>query len=220
MKSDFVIIAVDGGAASGKSSTSRAVAERLDLMHVDTGSHYRAVTFALLNEGVPPADEAAVAERLQHLPLDTRLEGRTARIALDGKVPGQDELRSEAVNAQVSPYSAIPAVRRFLFDYQRGQADIAREHGFAGLIMEGRDIGSIIFPDADLRIFLEADPDTRAQRRAAEGQTDSITARDQFDTSRKAAPLICPEGALRIDNSQLSLEEVVGMIVSIIANGE
>ncbi|WP_309382359.1 (d)CMP kinase [Cerasicoccus frondis] len=218
MKPDFLIIAVDGGAASGKSSTSRLVAERLNLMHVDTGSHYRAVTFALLQAGVSPDDEAAVAEKLQGLPLDTQLVGRSARIALAGKVPSENDLRSDAVNATVSPYAAIPAVRQFLFNYQRSQAGIAQAEGFAGLIMEGRDIGSVIFPDATLRIFLEADAATRSQRRAAEGQTDSIEARDKIDSSRKTAPLTCPEGAERIDNSNLTLEEVVDEIVNRVSN--
>ncbi|MGE9294730.1 MAG: (d)CMP kinase, partial [Puniceicoccales bacterium] len=86
--------------------------------------------------------------------------------------------------------------------------------GFRGLIMEGRDIGSVIFPDADLRIFLEADAATRAERRAADGEQDSVEARDKIDSSRKAAPLTCPEGALRIDNSNLTLDEVVDEIVA------
>lgn len=214
MKPDFVIIAVDGGAASGKSSTSRQVAEQLNLMHVDTGSHYRAVTFALLEAGVSAEDETAVAERLQSLPLGVTIEGRTARITLDGSVPTQEALRSDAVNAAVSPYAALPVVRQFLFEYQRSQADVAQAKGFAGLIMEGRDIGSVIFPDATLRVFLEADAATRTQRRAAEGQTDAIEARDKIDSSRKTAPLTCPAGAFRIDNSQLSLDEVVEIIVN------
>ncbi|MGE9294789.1 MAG: (d)CMP kinase, partial [Puniceicoccales bacterium] len=125
MKGDFIIIAVDGGAASCKSSTSRQVAERLGLLHVDTGSHYRAVTFALLREGVPAGDESAVESRLGQIPLVTALEGRTARISLGGAIPAPEELRSEAVNTHVSQYAAIPAVRQFLFDYQRGQVDVA-----------------------------------------------------------------------------------------------
>ncbi|WP_269538690.1 (d)CMP kinase [Cerasicoccus fimbriatus] len=216
MNPDFVIIAVDGGAASGKSSTSRLVAERLNLMHVDTGSHYRAVTFALIQAGVSPEDEAAVAAQLRGLPLDTQLDGRSARISLDGKVPSDDELRSDAVNAAVSPYAAVPAVRQFLFNFQRSQADVARQNNFAGLIMEGRDIGSVIFPDATLRIFLEADAATRAERRAAEGQSDSIEQRDKIDSSRKTAPLTCPEGAIKIDNSGMTLEEVVDAISNLV----
>ncbi|GHC13560.1 (d)CMP kinase [Cerasicoccus arenae] len=220
MKHDFVIIAVDGGAASGKSSTSRLVAERLNLMHVDTGSHYRAVTYALMLDGVPSTDENAVAERLQTLPLDTVVEGGSARIALGGGIPTAEQLRSEAVNNAVSLYAAVPAVRQFLFDYQRFQAELARVNGFAGLIMEGRDIGSVIFPDATLRVFLEADSATRAQRRAAEGENDAIEARDKIDSSRKTAPLTCPEGAFRIDNSSLSLDQVVDLIESRVKNCE
>lgn len=207
-------IAVDGGAASGKSSTARRVAERLDLMHVDTGSHYRALTQALLEAGVPSDEETAVAERLSMLPLGTTLVGRNACIALDGVVPTSEQLRGEAVNTAVSHYAAVPAVRQFLFNYQRGQADFAREQGFAGLIMEGRDIGSVIFPDATLRVFLEADAVTRAARRAAEGQADAVEARDKIDSSRKTAPLTCPEGAFRLDNSRMTLDEVVEVIVT------
>jgi len=219
MESDFLIIAVDGGAASGKSTTSRRVAERLDLMHVDTGSHYRAVTFALIQAGAQADDHDAVSRELAEMSLVTRLDGRTARIALRGRPLGAAELRGEAVNAHVSCYAALPMVRQFLLDYQRGQAEVARDNHFAGVIMEGRDIGSVIFPDATLRVFLDADPEMRAERRAAEGQSDSIIHRDRLDSSRQNAPLTCPEGALRIDNSNLSLEEVVDVIVDAVVGG-
>jgi cytidylate kinase len=108
-------------------------------------------------------------------------------------------------------------VRSALLAYQRGQADVARERGFRGLIMEGRDIGSVIFPDADFRFFLHADPDERARRRAREGQTDSIAERDRLDTSRKTAPLTCPPGAIDIDSTHLSLDAVVERIAGLIA---
>lgn len=212
MKPDFVIIAVDGGAASGKSSTSREVAERLNLMHVDTGSHYRAVTYALLKDGVSAKDEREIGQRLQALPLGSTLEGRSSRITLAGKAPTQEALRSEAVNQAVSHFAAVDAVRQFLFNYQRSQAELAQQNGFAGLIMEGRDIGTVIFPDATLRIFLEADAATRAERRAAEGQTDAIETRDKIDSTRKTAPLTCSAGALKIDNSNLTITEVVDLI--------
>ncbi|MEO0794117.1 MAG: (d)CMP kinase [Verrucomicrobiota bacterium] len=213
MNPDFIVIAVDGGAASGKSSTSRAVAERLNLMHVDTGSHYRAITFALMEIGVSSDDLDSVKNSLRSIPLGTNIDGRSARIAVHGEIPSDSQLRSQAVNASVSKFAAVPAVRQFLFDYQRSQADLARQSQFNGLIMEGRDIGSVIFPDADLRVFLEADTDTRAKRRAAEGQQDSVEARDKLDASRKTAPLTCPEGAFRLDNSSLTLEEVVDIVV-------
>jgi len=105
-----------------------------------------------------------------------------------------------------------------LFDYQRAQVSVARKEGYAGLIMEGRDIGSVIFPDADFRFFLYADEATRAARRAKEGQTDSIAERDKRDSQRKTAPLTCPEGATRVDTGPLTLEGVVEHITQIIEN--
>lgn len=208
----FIIIAMDGGAAVGKSSTARALAERLDLMHVDTGAHYRTLTAALLKAGVRP-EEPSLETRLATMQLETALEGRSARLRIDGEVPPDAAIRSPEVNAAVSQFAAIPAVRQALFDYQRGQTDVARAHGYAGLIMEGRDIGSVIFPDADHRFFLEADEATRTERRAKEGQTDSIADRDKMDSSRKTAPLLCPEGATRVDTGPRTLEEVVEHII-------
>ena len=215
--SPFKIIAIDGGAAVGKSSTSRALAERLNLMHVDTGAHYRTLTYALLAKGVSVEDDLAAA--LAQVQLATRLDGRSARLSVDGKVPDDAGIRSPEVNAAVSTFAAVPTVRQALFGYQRGQASVARDAGFAGLIMEGRDIGSVIFPDADHRFFLEADAATRAARRAKEGQTDSIAERDKMDTTRKNAPLICPEGATRVDTGSRSLEEVIQHIIEQINNG-
>ena len=212
----FKIIAVDGGAAVGKSSTSRALAERLDLMHVDTGAHYRTLTYALLGAGISP--ENNLETKLDELTLGTALKGRGARLSVDDSVPADSEIRSPEVNASVSKFAAIPAVRQALFDYQRDQAEVARKHGYTGLIMEGRDIGSVIFPDADHRFFLEADEATRAARRAKEGQTDSIAARDKMDKTRKTAPLVCPKGATAIDTGPRTLEEVIEHIIALIGS--
>ncbi|MBQ2732038.1 MAG: (d)CMP kinase, partial [Opitutales bacterium] len=143
---------------------------------------------------------------------------REAAMSIGGTVPADAEIRNDAVNAVVSQFAAIPEVRKFLFDYQRLQKEVARERGFDGLIMDGRDIGSVIFPDADLRIFLTADPEARARRRAAEGIADSIAERDKLDSSRKAAPLACPEGAIKIDSTDLTLEQVVGKISGMISS--
>ena len=211
----FRIIAIDGGAASGKSSTARALSERFHLLHADTGSYYRFLTHQLLQLRMPPNDEAAVARALETLPLATRVTGRTALMEIDGVVPG-DEIRGPAVNENVSLYAALPAVRQFLLAYQRGQAAVARTHGFHGLVMEGRDIGSVIFPDADFRFFLHADPAERARRRAAEGVADSILERDRIDSSRKTAPLMLPPGATAIDSTHLTLEQVVAKIAALI----
>jgi cytidylate kinase len=209
----FIIVAIDGGAASGKSSTSRTLSERLQLLHVDTGSFYRAVTAELLRRGVSPGDLVAVQAAVAALPLGTRVEGRSARMEIGGRVAG-DEIRSREVNENVSHFAAIPAVRTALLAYQRGQAQVARDHGFSGLVMEGRDIGSVIFPDADFRFFLQADPAERARRRASEGQHDSISERDRLDTSRKTSPLTIPAGATAIDSTHLTLEQVVDRVVA------
>lgn len=214
----FIIIAVDGGAATGKSSTSRLLAERFDLMHVDTGAHYRTLSYALLKAGADPDQAAANGAQLNELQLDTRLEGRSARLSINGNLPADADIRSPEVNATVSKFAAIPEVRQALFDYQRAQADVAQDAGYAGLIMEGRDIGSVIFPDAAFRFFLFADEATRAARRALEGQTDSIAERDKRDSQRKTAPLTCPDGATRVDTGPLTLEGVVDHIAQIIEN--
>lgn len=205
----FVRVSVDGGAASGKSSTSRAVAAEHGLMHVDTGSHYRAVTLALLRAGASPGEPEGVRARLRSLRLGTRISGAAALVELDGVVPGADALRTPEVNGAVSTFAAMPEVRAFLLEHQRSMAELARRGGFAGVIMEGRDIGSVVMPDADIRVFLEADTTVRDARRAAEGVRDAVALRDKVDASRAAAPLVCPEGATRIDNTLLTLREVV-----------
>jgi cytidylate kinase len=212
----FLIVAVDGGAASGKSSLARALAQRYNFLHVDTGSHYRAVTLALRQAGATPENAKAVDAALQNLALGTQIEGRAARISLGGNVPDAADLRAPEVNANVSKFAALPAVRRFLFDYQRSQAAVAQAKNFAGLVMEGRDITSVIFPDAPLRLFLTADPATRAHRRAAEGQADAVAERDRLDSARAAAPLTCPPGAIVIDSSQLTLDQVVARASAIV----
>lgn len=213
----FLIIAIDGGAAAGKSTTARALSSRFNFLHIDTGSYYRALTAELLRRGLNPAEVAAVESALAELPLGTVVDGRRAQIEVGGRLVPEAELRGPAVNAAVSHFAALPAVRAALLAYQRDQARIAREHRFAGLVMEGRDIGTVIFPDADFRFFLHADPEERARRRAAEGQQDSIAERDRLDSTRKAAPLLCPPGAIDIDSTFLSLDEVVARVSEPIA---
>lgn len=212
----FIIVAIDGGAASGKSSSSRTLSERFNLLHVDTGSFYRAITAEMLRRQVDAKDLAAVAAALAEIELGTRVEGRTARMEIGGRVAGE-EIRSREVNDRVSHFAAIPEVRTALLAYQRGQAEVARDRGFRGLVMEGRDIGSVIFPDADFRFFLHADPEERARRRAKEGQQDSIAERDRLDSSRKTAPLACPAGAVSIDTTHDPLPAVVEKMAAAIA---
>jgi cytidylate kinase len=213
--SPFVIVAIDGGAASGKSSSARALSERFHFLHADTGSYYRAVTAELLRRGVQPGDVPGIQKALDATRLATRVAGRSARIEIDGRTPG-DEIRSAEVNAAVSHFAAVPEVRTALLAYQRGQAGVARSRGFRGLAMEGRDIGSVIFPEADFRFFLIADPVERARRRAGEGQQDSIADRDRIDSSRKTAPLSCPDGAILIDTTHRTIHEVVELMAAAI----
>src|SRR5688572_27633394 len=214
--SSFIIVAIDGGAASGKSSTSRTLSSRFNFLHVDTGSFYRAITAEMMSRGVTAADVPAVRTALAAMKLGTRIEDRSAQMEIDGRVAG-DEIRSGEVNDQVSHFAAIADVRTALLSYQRRMADVAREHGFRGLVMEGRDIGSVIFPNADFRFFLHAHPEERARRRANEGRQDSIRERDRIDSSRKTAPLAVPPGAVSIDTTHLTLSEVVEVMAAPIA---
>jgi cytidylate kinase len=212
----FIIVAIDGGAAAGKSSAARALSERFHFLHADTGSYYRAVTAEMLRRGVAYGDLAAVKAAVADLRLSTEVTGRAARIEIGGRTPG-DEIRSPAVNDAVSHFAAIPELRDALLAYQRGQADAARSHGFGGLVMEGRDIGSVIFPEADFRFFLYADPAERARRRAHEGQQDQVAERDRIDSSRKTAPLSCPASAISLDTTHLTLAQVIEQMAAPIA---
>ncbi|MES1194999.1 MAG: (d)CMP kinase [Opitutus sp.] len=212
----FIIIAIDGGAASGKSSSSKILADRFNLLHVDTGSFYRHITYELLRRGVSHTDLPKLNAALADLNFTTRLSGRSAQMLIGGE-PASSEIRGQNVNDHVSHYAAIPEVRHTLLGYQRGQVDVAKQHGFRGLVMEGRDIGSVIFPAADFRFFLHADPAERAKRRAKEGGQDSIAERDRLDSSRKASPLTCPAGAIDIDSTFISLAQVVEKMAALIA---
>jgi cytidylate kinase len=212
----FIIVAIDGGAASGKSSTARALSARFNLLHADTGSYYRAVTADLLRRGASPGDMDSVKAALAELHLSTRVSGREAQIEISGRVPS-DEIRSRQVNDAVSHFAAIPELRSALLAYQRGQADAARAGGFAGLVMEGRDIGSVIFPDADFRFFLQADPAERERRRVKQGQVDQVAERDRLDTSRKTAPLSQVAGSIIIDTTLLTIDEVVDLMAATIS---
>jgi cytidylate kinase len=213
----FLIVAIDGGAASGKSSTARALSARFHLLHVDTGSFYRAVTAVLLRRGVGTDDPARIENEVAGLRLGTRITGRSAGIEINGEVIPDTEIRGAAVNAAVSHVAALPMVRAALLAYQRGQENVARAGGYRGLVMEGRDIGSVIFPGAPCRFFLHADPAERALRRAREGGQDAIALRDQLDSSRKAAPLACPPGAVAVDTTHQSLDQVVTLLSQSIA---
>lgn len=208
----FVVVAIDGGAASGKSSTARLLAERRNFVHVDTGRHYRALAFMCLRREVPPHAGGDLETAVASLKLDSVQEGRDSRIRINDEVPAETALRSPEVNAAVSAYAAQPVVREAVKAYQREEVERARAAGFAGIVMEGRDIGTVILPQADLKVFLVADPEMRQERRRAEGAKDIIADRDRSDSSRQTAPLRPAGDAVVLDNSSLSLEAVVGRI--------
>lgn len=209
----FKIIAIDGGAASGKSTTARALSTRLHYLHVDTGTHYRAITASLLEGGVDTGDADAVGNAVHAFGMSTHVHACSGDVEIDGNRFALEALRTSAVNEAVSHVAQVQEVRTFLLNYQRDQAIRAREAGFNGLVMDGRDIGTVVFPDADLKVFLVADEDARAERRKSDGERDSISHRDKIDSTRKVAPLKQPDDALVLDTGEMSVDAVVAAIM-------
>lgn len=215
MSSRFLVLAVDGGAGTGKSTTAHSLSKALNLMHVDTGSHYRAITRALLDLNLKPEEVQGYLNK-NNLHLDTEvIEGRSC-LLINGIRFEQTILRSPEINKSVSDFSSQASVRELLFEYQRFQIHVARENNFNGLVMEGRDIGTVILPDADLKIFLEADPTIRVDRRSRDGEKDQISNRDEKDASRKIAPLVAANGCIRIDTGKTGIDEVTQSILEVI----
>jgi cytidylate kinase len=200
------IIAIDGPAASGKSTVARLLARRLRLAYVNSGAMYRAVTWWMLRHGADPDAPDSVLALLPRMPMECGLENGVSTIRMAGEDPGP-ALYEEAVNQNVSAIARMPEIRRMLVDRQR-------EYGEeCDLVMEGRDIGSVVFPDTAYKFYIDAAPEVRARRRAAQGQRDSITERDRADTSRKTSPLTIAEDAYVIDSSNLTIDGVLGEII-------
>jgi cytidylate kinase len=200
------IVAIDGPAASGKSTVARLLARRLGLAYVNSGAMYRAVTWWMLRHGVDPEDADAVRAMMPKLPMECRIENCESVIGIGGEDPSP-YLTDDAVNENVSAIARIPEVRHVLVATQRECAN-GRD-----VVMEGRDIGSVVFPDTPYKFYIDASPEVRAGRRARQGQRDSVTERDRADTSRKASPLTIAEDAYVIDSSSLTIAGVVGEIV-------
>jgi len=200
-------IAIDGPAASGKSSVAQRLAARLGYLYVNTGNMYRAVALLAHRRGVSPSDGEAVTALLREGALEFGSAGREGTIRIDGGDPG-DELKSAEVNASVSAIASHPEVRRTLVSRQR---DYLNE---ADLVMEGRDIGSVVFAETPYKFFIDASPEVRAARRANQGLHDNLAARDATDSQRKASPMVVPEGAVTIDSSHLSIDAVVDTLLS------
>jgi cytidylate kinase len=209
-------IVLDGPAGAGKSTVAREVARRMGLPFLDTGAIYRAITHVMLSRDIPPSDSPKLRAALGEFTVSFR-DGRV--FACGGDVT--EAIRTPAIDRNVSPYSALPAVRESLLGIQRDQRG-------QGLVAEGRDMGTVIFPDADVKIFLTASPEERAARRHAErlgkGEESDyddilqqVKARDEMDTNRAAAPLKRAEDAVLLDSTGLSLEEVVSRVMEQVA---
>lgn len=200
------LIAIDGPAASGKSSVSRVLARHLHCACVNSGALYRAATLGVLQAGADPADPKAVADTVAKLQLRGDTIGDEFHIFLNGENPGP-HLRDANVAASVSAIASVPAVREILTDLLRSMAR-GRD-----LIMEGRDIGTVVFPDTPYKFYIDASEVVRLGRRRAQGEADSLVARDKQDSTRKSAPLRIADDAEVIDSTHLDLDEVVGRVL-------
>ena len=221
-------IAIDGPAASGKSTVGERLARRLGYLYFDTGVMYRAVTWAALDRGIPIEDEAAVTALAEVLHIDvippTADDGRQYTVLADD-VDITWKIRTPEVDAAVSPVSAYAGVRREMVSQQRRVAQGGR------IVMAGRDIGTVVLPDADLKIYLDASVEERARRRWLEEQERgeesdfravlaSMQRRDEIDSSREVSPLVAAEDAIVLDSTELSIAEVVAEVERLIADRE
>ncbi len=203
------VIAIDGPAASGKSSVARLLARRLGWVFVNSGNMYRAVTWAVVEKGVDPADADAVAALARSLRIEFPVSDGQSGIAIEGKTLA-GELTSDSVNRAVSFVARVPAVRERLVAAQRALA------GAGPLVMEGRDIGSVVFPDAASKFYIDASEAVRSKRRQAQGHADSVADRDRLDSTRKNSPLVIAPDAVVIDSSDLTLDQVVAEALAVL----
>ena len=215
------VVAIDGPAASGKSSVARALAKQIAFVYVNSGAMYRAVTWHVLQKGVPPGDGAAIAGLLEATGIDCVRDGQGSRILIDGIDPTA-HLCDDRVNDEVSLVSSVPRLREILVekmrDYSRGR----------DVVLEGRDIGSVVFPNADVKIYLDASPEERARRRAADPAhgisraaaaadvAAEMAARDRSDRTRSTSPLTIPQDAVPFDTTGLSIEDTVEQVLAIV----
>jgi CMP/dCMP kinase len=212
------IIAIDGPSASGKSTVARRLASRLGCTYVDSGAVYRGITWKVLEDQCDPARTEEVGACLGRMSMEFFVTEGAVRFRIDGVEPGP-ALRSEAISGRVSEVAAMPAVRAAATGWLRTMIC------FGDLVMEGRDIGTVVFPDADFKFYLDASPAERARRRSAELRADTegvpavlaaLQRRDGIDSGRTTAPLRIAEGAVVLDTTGLSIDEVVGRIVGAI----
>jgi cytidylate kinase len=230
VETKHAVVAIDGPSGSGKSSTSRGVARALGLEYLDTGAMYRAMAWYMLERGIDVSDAAAVASLAGEPQLASTTDPDAPAIAVDGSDVSL-AIRGEAVTGAVSPVAAVPEVRTRLVALQREVVDQARGRD-RGIVVEGRDIGTVVLPDATAKIFLTADAEARAARRALEdadragesgpGHSEiaataaSLAARDAIDSGRSTSPLRRADGAVQVDGTFMTLPEVIETIVGIV----
>lgn len=201
------VIAIDGPAASGKSSVARKLAEDLDWIYVNTGNMYRAATLAVIQSGVDYEKEAEVHRIVSTVKIDCRIEEGKSVVRVNGK-DVESELNSESVNRAVSFVARVPSVRAELVAIQRQLGNTYP------VIMEGRDIGTHVFPEATYKFYIDASEEVRASRRGLQGQTDSVRDRDRMDSTRKTAPLMIAADAVVIDSSEMTLDQVCDAVMT------
>jgi len=214
-----IIITIDGPAASGKSTTAKLTASRLGYLHIDTGAMYRAMAVKVLHQKISPTDTRAIAELAQHTSVRLiKKENQNVSIELDGKEV-TDEIRLPEVSKIVSPVSTVPEVRTLMVNEQQAMGHEG------GIVLEGRDIGTVVFPKAELKIFMLADTQERAKRRKKdlaevnisvplETLENEIIERDRIDSNRSLSPLRKADDAIELDTTSLTIEQQVDFIVS------
>ena len=221
-----LVVALDGPAGSGKSTVARRVAAALGWRYVDTGASYRAMTLAVLRAGADPADAEAVVRTAQAARVELLHDPRRPGVRLDG-IDVSEAVRGADVTAAVSAVSAVPALRALLVTLQRAAI------GHSGAVAEGRDVATVVVPDAPVKVYLDADPVVRAGRRAAEvdagvrvptdqaGRHEAVARdlarRDALDSGRAASPLLAADDAFHLDSTALDVDEVVARVLSLVA---
>jgi len=201
------VVAIDGPAASGKSSVARELARRLGFVYANSGAIYRAITWHLLEKGITAEDFDGVVQALESASITSCLLGGDSRILIDNVDPAE-HLRDSRVNESVARVSRLPAVREIV---AKKLHDNARSDD---LVVEGRDIGSVVFPNTPYKFYVDASPEVRLQRRAAQGERDEIALRDHADSSRPVSPLVIAKDAHVIDTSHLTVEKVICEILA------
>ena len=213
-----VVIAIDGPSGAGKSSVSRGVATRLGLRYLDTGAMYRALTWRLLQRGIDVNDPGAVADAAASVVVVPGTDPAAPTIEADG-IDVSGPIRGPEVTATVSAVSAVPAVRSLLVQRQREAID------GGGIVVEGRDIGTVVAPDAEVKVFLTASPEARATRRTAElthtkdveATREDLARRDRHDSGRTVSPLARADDAVEVDATHLTLQQVIDRVIELVS---